>query len=39
MGERTNLVTVKSWPQRMADWMKDSGYLTPVSGASLTHSK
>jgi acetyl esterase/lipase len=29
MGERTNLVTVKSWPQRMAEWMRDSGYLTP----------
>lgn len=30
MGDRTNLVTVKTWPQRMADWMQDSGYLTPA---------
>lgn len=29
MGDRSNLVTVKAWPQRLADWMKDSGYLTP----------
>jgi acetyl esterase/lipase len=29
MGDRSKLVTVNTWPQRMADWMKDSGYLTP----------
>lgn len=33
MGDRSNLVTVKTWPQRMADWLRDSGYLTPVSAA------
>jgi acetyl esterase/lipase len=27
MGNRSNLVTIKSWPQRMADWMTDSGLL------------
>ena len=27
MGKRTKLVTLKTWPQRMADWMLDSGYL------------
>jgi acetyl esterase/lipase len=27
MGDRSKLVTVNTWPQRMADWMKDSGYL------------
>ena len=25
MGDRSKLVTVNTWPQRMADWMKDSG--------------
>jgi hypothetical protein len=30
MGDRSNLVTVKTWPQRMADWLADSGYLTPA---------
>jgi acetyl esterase/lipase len=27
MGNRSKLVTIKSWPQRMADWMTDSGLL------------
>jgi len=27
MGNRSSLVTVKTWPQRMADWMNDSGFL------------
>jgi acetyl esterase/lipase len=27
MGDRSSLVSVKTWPQRMADWMGDSGYL------------
>jgi porphobilinogen synthase len=30
MGDRSKLVTVNTWPQRMAEWMKDSGYLTPA---------
>jgi len=34
MGEPTNLVTVNSWRQRMADWMKDSGYLTPRAASA-----
>jgi len=34
LGERTNLVTVSSWRQRMADWMKDSGYLTPRAAST-----
>ncbi len=33
MGNRSNLVTVKTWPQRMADWMSDRGLLAP-SGAT-----
>jgi acetyl esterase/lipase len=28
MGNRSELRTIHSWPQRMADWMQDSGYLT-----------
>jgi hypothetical protein len=31
MGDRSKLVTVNTWPQRMADWMQDSGYLTPAA--------
>lgn len=27
MGLRTKLVTLKSWPQRLADWLGDSGFL------------
>jgi acetyl esterase/lipase len=27
MGDRSSLVTVNTWPQRMADWMADSGFL------------
>jgi acetyl esterase/lipase len=29
MGNRSNLITVKTWPQRMADWMSDRGLLAP----------
>jgi acetyl esterase/lipase len=28
MGDRSPLQSIKSWPQRMADWLGDSGYLT-----------
>jgi acetyl esterase/lipase len=27
MGNRSKLISVKSWPQRLADWMNDSGLL------------
>ncbi|WP_201747810.1 alpha/beta hydrolase [Dyadobacter flavalbus] len=27
MGNRSELQSIKSWPQRMADWLNDSGYL------------
>lgn len=27
MGDRSPLVTVNTWPQRMADWLNDSGFL------------
>jgi acetyl esterase/lipase len=34
MGQRSKLVSVKTWPQRLADWMSDSGYLRPSGDAS-----
>jgi acetyl esterase/lipase len=33
MNERPNLLTVMHWPQQLADWMHDSGYLTPAAPA------
>lgn len=30
MGKRSKLVTLNTWPQRMADWMKDSRLLEPA---------
>ncbi|MFP5393910.1 MAG: alpha/beta hydrolase [Gammaproteobacteria bacterium] len=27
MGQRTTLKSVKDWPQRLADWLEDGGYL------------
>lgn len=29
MGDRSSLVTLKTWPQRLADWMADNGILDP----------
>lgn len=29
MGDRSPLKTINSWPQRMADWLNDSGFLKP----------
>jgi len=34
MGDRSKLVTVNTWPQRMADWLTDSGFLTPTKTAA-----
>ncbi len=28
MGYRSKLASIKSWPQRMADWLGDNGFLT-----------
>lgn len=36
MGDRSNLVAVNTWPQRMADWLNDSGYLTPAGATKAT---
>lgn len=30
MGNRSSLQTIKTWPERMADWMADSGLLNPA---------
>lgn len=30
MGDRSSLSAVRNWPQRMADWLSDSGYLKPT---------
>ena len=27
MGNRSSLTTLKTWPQRLADWLKDNGWL------------
>jgi acetyl esterase/lipase len=34
MNERPNLLTVMHWPQQLADWMHDSGLLTPAGAAA-----
>lgn len=28
MGNRSKLITLKTWPQRMTDWLNDNGWLT-----------
>jgi acetyl esterase/lipase len=30
MGDRSTFAAVKNWPQRMAEWLADRGYLTPT---------
>ncbi|HEX8315810.1 MAG TPA: alpha/beta hydrolase [Flavisolibacter sp.] len=35
MGNRSKLASIKSWPQRMADWLADNGFLNS-SGAKKT---
>jgi len=39
MGDRSSLKTINTWPQRMADWLSDSGFLNFVGTAkgSVTH--
>jgi acetyl esterase/lipase len=34
MGDRSPLISVKTWPQRMADWLSDSGYLAPARASA-----
>ena len=33
MGNRSKLTSIKTWPQRMADWMADSGFLNSSTAA------
>ncbi len=30
-GQRSKLATIKSWPDRLTDWLGDNGYLDPAS--------
>ena len=30
MGDRSRLTTIKDWPQRLADWMRDNNILDPA---------
>ena len=34
MGNRSKLLTLKGWPQRLADWLSDSSILSPPSRVS-----
>ena len=34
MGQRSKLATLKTWPQRMADWLADNGFLSPGEKAA-----
>lgn len=31
MGNRSKLNSIKTWPQRMADWLADNNFLTPAA--------
>ena len=31
LGNRSRLTSIKTWPQRMADWLADGGFLTPTT--------
>jgi acetyl esterase/lipase len=31
LGGRSKLASIKTWPQRMADWLADSGFLSDAS--------
>jgi acetyl esterase/lipase len=41
MGDRSPYAAIRGWPQRMADWLGDSGFLTPMwsQPGSATHSQ
>src|SRR5262245_21411605 len=39
MGNRSKLVSIKTWPQRMADWRADSGLLQPAASATNSLTK
>ena len=31
MGSRSKLATINTWPQRLADWLTDNGFLNPAT--------
>lgn len=33
LGNRAKLASIKSWPQRLADWLGDNGFLTPSTAS------
>jgi acetyl esterase/lipase len=33
MGDRSSLASVRNWPQRMAEWLGESGFLAPPAGS------
>jgi len=35
LGNRSKLASIHSWPQRMADWLADSGFLGPADSTAL----
>ena len=37
MGDRSQYAAIRGWPQRMADWLGDSGFLKPMGGAATGH--
>jgi acetyl esterase/lipase len=34
MGDRSSFAAVKGWPQRMADWLADRGFLKPADAGN-----
>lgn len=39
MGKRSTLKSINAWPQRMEEWLLDSGYLTHIPAAAGSYSK
>lgn len=39
MGDRSKLNSIKTWPQRLADWMADTGLLRPGGTPATTNVK
>jgi hypothetical protein len=34
---RSKLNSIKTWPQRMADWLADNGFLSAASAGGISH--
>lgn len=39
MGDRSEYISVRNWPQRMAEWLDDSGFLNPSVQPSVSRSR